>query len=189
MRGLRQQDNNELNIKIILCFCNYQLQKSQKKQRKQKQERGKASSLIGTNEDINSLEIVPCVIVPQSTQIFIVIMTVIKLYKDMKQKKTKSQAFRSGRICTPCGACSVTEGWDYITPTSAFLCPGSAFMASFLTAIRPGFTTPRQRHIVGTRLPALDTTVYRQGGQRQIHRDKDKYKNTKTNTQHKRQSS
>ena len=189
MRGLRQQDNNELNIKIIFCFCNYQLQKSQKKQRKQKQERGKASSLIGTNEDIDSLEIVPCVIVPQSTQIFIVIMTVIKLYKDMKQKKTKSQAFRSGRICTPCGACSVTEGWDYITPTSAFLCPGSAFMASFLTAIRPGFTTPRQRHIVGTRLPALDTTAYPQGGQRQIHRDKDKYKNTKTNTQHKRQSS
>ena len=113
----------------------------------------------------------------------IVIMTVIKFYKDVKQKRTKSQAFRSGRICTPCGACSVTEGWDYITPTSAFLCPGSAFMASFLTAIRPGFTTPRQRHIVGTRLPALDTTVYRQGGQRQIHRDKGKYKNTMTNTQ------
>ena len=113
----------------------------------------------------------------------IVIMTVIKFYKDVKQKRTKSQAFRSGRICTPCGACSVTEGWDYITPTSAFLCPGSAFMASFLTAIRPGFTTPRQRHIVGTRLPALDTTAYRQDGQRQIHRAKGKYKNTKTNTQ------
>ena len=111
--------------------------------------------------------------------------------KRYEPKRTKSRAFRSGRIstATPCGACSVTEGWDYITPTSAFLCPGSAFMASFLTAIRPGFTTPRQRHIVGTRLPALDTTAYRLGGQRQIHRDKDKYKNTKTNTQHKIQSS
>ena len=102
----------------------------------------------------------------------------------MKQKRTKSQAFRSGRICTPCGACSVTEGWDYITPTSAFLCPGSAFMASFLTAIRPGFTTPRQRHIVGTRLPALDTTVYRHGGQRQIHKYKDKSNSNTTNNKH-----
>ena len=43
MRGLRQQDNNELNIKIIFCFGNLQLQKSQKA-KKAKQERGKASS-------------------------------------------------------------------------------------------------------------------------------------------------
>ena len=59
-------------------------------------------------------------------------MTVVKFYKDMKQKKTKSQAFRSGRICTPCGACSVTEGWDYITPTSAFLCPAQLLWRHFL---------------------------------------------------------
>ena len=46
-------------------------------------------------------------------------------------------------------------------PLQPFLCPDSAFMASFLTAIRPGFTTPHGnggRHIVRTHLPGLDTT-------------------------------
>ena len=40
--------------------------------------------------------------------------------KRYEPKRTKSRAFRSGRIstATPCGACSVTGAGDYITPTS-----------------------------------------------------------------------
>ena len=60
-------------------------------------------------------------------------------------------------------------------PLQPFLCPDSAFMASFLTAIRPGFTTPHGnggRHIVRTRLPSLDTTdhpINRRGIKTRIH--------------------
>ena len=84
------------------------------------------------------------------------------LEKDTLPKKTKSRAFRSGWISSPPAEHAVSPGPRIILhPLQPFLCPDSAFMASFLTAIRPGFTTPHGnggRHIVRTRLPSLDTT-------------------------------